>query len=78
MAIKVNAYDIGWNPVKQVGLVKLTLSNGNKPQFAISGLTELGGWMALLRKEPLFVSVDGYIHTGPEAVGEAFDQGTEV
>jgi hypothetical protein len=75
MPIKVESYDLGWNPRINKGLVRIRMDNGRKAQFNINTLAEFAGWGALLAREPLFVTGNGWIHTGVETMES---EGTEI
>ena len=68
--IRVIAFDMGWNEAQRQGNVGLKFSNGQEVKYRVNSLADLAGWAALLKEEPLFASPNGWIHTGPELVGD--------
>lgn len=76
--LEVKSYELGWNVRTREGFVRIRLSDERTGAFKVDTLNELAGWASLLRETPLYAGKDGWIHTGPEPVGDALHYGSEI
>lgn len=68
--MEITEYQLGWNERQNVGQVRIRLANGQGKQIRVNSLADLAGWATLLNEKPVFVSPNGWVHTGPEPTGE--------
>lgn len=66
--IQVVEYGIGWNIKLGKGAVVMKSNDGSSVRIEVASLADLAGWAAILNESPVFVSPDGFIHTGSEPV----------
>jgi hypothetical protein len=75
---KIHTFDLGWNVRIKRGIVRLKFANGAKIVYKVDSISDLAGWAALANKAEAYARSDGWILTGPDAMGEVLYDGTEV
>jgi hypothetical protein len=68
--MRIIAYQIAWHPQQNVGDIRLQLENGTWRRLQAVSAEAFAAITRILDDEPVMLSPNGWIHTGPEAPGE--------